>query len=54
MVEYIGNIIYEIPEDMKEESATPAANHLFDIEEDVTKISKTDADIFHHFVAQLL
>ena len=39
---------------MKGESATPAAHHLFDITEDATKISKSDADLFHHFVAQLL
>ena len=39
---------------MKGESATPAAHHLFDIAEDATKLSKADADIFHHFVAQPL
>ena len=44
----------DIPEDMKGESATPAAHHLFDIAEDATKLSQADADLFHHFVAQLL
>ena len=44
----------DIPEDMKGESATPAAHHIFDIAEDATKLSKADADLFHHFVAQLL
>ena len=44
----------DIPENMKEESATPAAHHLFDISEDTTKLSQTCADIFHHFVVQLL
>ena len=39
---------------MKGESATPAAHHLFDIAEDTTKLSQADADLFHHFVAQLL
>ena len=39
---------------MKGESATPAAHHLFDIAEDTTKLSQTEVDIFHHFVAQLL
>ena len=35
-------------------SATPAAQHLFYNSEDVTKLSWTDADPFHHFVAQPL
>ena len=39
---------------MKGESDTPAAHHLFDIAEDKTKIPQADADLFHHFVAQLI
>ena len=35
-------------------SETPAAHHLFDIFEDATKISQTDADLFHHFLAEIL
>ena len=44
----------DIPEDMKGESATPDAYHLFYIAEDATKLSQVDAHLFHHFVAQLL
>ena len=54
IIDYIGKMLGDIPEDMKGESATPAAHHLFDIEEDAKKIYQADADIFHHFVAQLL
>ena len=39
---------------MKGESATPAAHNIFDIAEDATKLSQANADLFHHFVAQLL
>ena len=39
---------------MNRGSATPAAHHLFGISKDKTKLSQTDADIFHHFVSQLL
>ena len=39
---------------MKGESVTPAVHYLFDIAEDVTKLSQPDADIFHHFLAQLI
>ena len=41
-------------EDMKGESANRAAHRLFDIAEDATKISHASAELFHHFVAQLL
>ena len=54
MIDYIGKIIDNILEDMKGESAKPAAHHLFDIAEDATKLSQSDAYIFHHFVAQVL
>ena len=54
MIEYIGKILDDIPEDMKGELATPAAHHLFYIVEDATKLSQVDTDIFHHFVAQVL
>ena len=54
MINYIGKMLENIQADMKCESATPAAHHLFDIVEDATKLSQADADLFHHFVAQLL
>ena len=44
----------DIPEYMKGESVTPAAHHLFNIAEDTTKLSQADAELFHHFVAQLI
>ena len=47
-------MIDNIPEEMKGESATPAAHHLFDIAEDAMKLSQANADLLHHFVAQLL
>ena len=54
MIEYTGKMLDDIPEDTKGESATPAANHLFYIAEDATKLSQADAELFHHLVAQLL
>ena len=47
-------MIDDIPEEMRGESATTDAHHLFDIAEYATKLSQTDADTFHHFVTQLL
>ena len=54
MIDYIGKMLDNIQEYMKGESATPAAHHLFEIVEDATKLYQDYADIFHHFVAQLL
>ena len=54
MIDYIGNMLDNIPEYMKGESSTPAAHHLFDIVEDATKLSQADPELFHHFLAQLL
>ena len=54
MINYIGKIIENIPEDMKDDSDTPASRNLFEIAEDVTKLSQADADIFHHFEEKLL
>ena len=53
-MDYIGKTIDDIPEDMKEESATPAVNYLFDIVEDTTKLYQSDKDLFHHFESQIL
>ena len=54
MIDYIGKMLDNIPEDMNGESDTTSTHHLFDIAEDETKISQADADLFHQFVAQLL
>ena len=45
MIDYIGNMLDDIPEVIKRGSSTPAAHHLFKILEDTTKLSQTDADI---------
>ena len=54
MIDYIKKILDNIPEDIKGESSTPSAHHLFYIVEDSSKLYQADADLFHHFVSQLL
>ena len=54
MVNYIVMMIDDIPEDIRGESATLAINHIFDMAEDTTKLSWTNADLFYHFVEQIL
>ena len=50
MIDYIGKMLDNIPEDMKVASSTPQGHHLLDISEDATKLSQADADFFHQFV----
>ena len=54
IINHIRKMIVNITEDMKEESATPDAHHLFEISEDTTKLSQSEAYIFQHFLAELL
>ena len=55
MFDYIKKLIDESPPDMEGESATPAGLHLFEINEnDPTKLSQKESDLFHHMVAKLL
>lgn len=55
MFDYIDNMLSELPEDMNGEAATPASNHLFQVDiNDGTKLSEDQSVLFHHNVAKLL
>jgi Reverse transcriptase (RNA-dependent DNA polymerase) len=55
MSEYIQTMLDEAPADMDGVASTPAANHLFEVNEtNPTKLDDTMADMFHHIVAKLL
>ena len=55
MFDYIENMLNGLPADMDGESATPAANHLFEVnEQNREMLDKEQADMFHHNVAKLL
>ena len=54
MEQYIRNMLSELPEDMEGTATTPAAEHLFKINETPTCLNDTDAMFFHHNVAKLL
>jgi hypothetical protein len=55
MIDYIKEMLDELPKDMAGEAATPAANHLFTINEDpVLVLDKDTSDMFHHHMAKLL
>jgi Reverse transcriptase (RNA-dependent DNA polymerase) len=56
MKEYIKGMLEECPEELLKAGAakTPAASHLFEINEKATKLDDEKAEIFHHLVAKLL
>ena len=55
MDNYVTTVLEEAPVDMKGESATPAAAHLFEVNQtNGTLLDAETADEFHHIVAKLL
>lgn len=54
MIDYIKMILRDIPDDMKGIAATPATNHLFQINENPVYLTEERSNLFVHFVMQLL
>ena len=54
MEEYIKSMLTELPEDMDGMATTPAAEHLFKVNETPTYLNEKEAMFFHHNVAKLL
>jgi hypothetical protein len=54
MVDYVKNMLEDLPADMDGEAATPAACHLFEVNPDATPLDESTANMFHHNVAKLL
>ena len=54
MEDYIKTMLAALPEDMNGIATTPAAEHLFKVNETPTYLNEKDAMFFHHNVAKLL
>ena len=54
MKDYIEDILDETPADMNGEAATPAANHLTEVNHDAETLSESDSQMFHTNTAKLL
>ena len=54
MFEYIDNMLADLPEDMCGTVNSPAADHLFTVNETGKKLPRDQAELFHHNVAKLL
>ena len=54
MYDYIDKMLTELPSDMNGVSNTPAAQHLFNVNDSTEKLDENKAQLFHHLVAKLL
>jgi len=54
MYNYIDKMLAELPSDMNGASTTPAALHLFNVDDGKEKLDNDKAQLFHHLVTKLL
>lgn len=55
MIKYIeSKILNDLPDNFNGIAVTPAANHLFEVNDNCTKLDTVKAELFHHITAQLL
>ena len=54
MLKYISEFLEDSPTGFNGTSVTPAANHLFEVNEKGKKLGENKREIFHHFVAKAL
>jgi hypothetical protein len=55
MIDYIKSILHDAPAEMRGRAATPAGNHLFQVNQvDPIRLGKEKAEIYVHIVMQLL
>jgi hypothetical protein len=54
MEDYVEDMLSEVPDDMTGTAATPAAEHLFKVDEGAKALIEADSDLFHSITAKLL
>jgi hypothetical protein len=54
MDDYISNLFEEAPADMAGKAVTPAADHLFSVNEAPKYLDDATSELFHHMTAKLL
>jgi hypothetical protein len=54
MTEYVNMILHELPAHMMGVAKTPAASHLFDINQEAERLGSEEKDEFVHYVMQML
>jgi hypothetical protein len=54
VMDWIDDMIDKVPEDMTGEAATPASNHLFNVNNQPEESDEDTAQMFHHNTAKLM
>jgi hypothetical protein len=54
MINYVEKMLADLPEEMDGEAPTPAANHLFAVDDDCPKVDERKAQFFHTHTAKSL
>jgi hypothetical protein len=54
MVDYVEKMLADLPEETNGEAPSPAANHLFTVDDNQTKVDEKKAQFFHTYVAKTL
>ena len=54
MVSYVQEIIDASPEDFNGLAKTPAASHLFEVDESAEQLNEEAATLFHHLMNKIL
>ena len=54
MEQYLKEMVSDLPDDMGGMATTPAADHLFKVRDNVPKLDKEKAELFHRVTAQML
>jgi hypothetical protein len=54
MDDYVSDLLEEAPDDMDGTAVTPAAEHLFTVNENPEYLNHDDSELFHHLTAKLL
>ncbi len=54
MIDYVEKLLADLPEEMDGEAPSPAADHLFTVDENQSKVDEKRAQFFHTYVAKTL
>jgi hypothetical protein len=54
MLDYVENMLADLPAEMDGEAPAPAANHLLTVNDDNIKVDEKKAQLFHTYVAKKL
>jgi hypothetical protein len=54
MIDYVEKMLADLSEEMDGEAPTPAANHLFTVDEDSPTVDEKKGQFFHTYVAKTL